>query len=333
MQATENYLRDLLYSYDCVTIPGLGGFIMHSRQAWPDRENNRIYPPARYPSFNSLLSHDDGMLISAIARTEQVSYQEAGIFVRDFVSNCKNTLASGEKVILDGIGEFSSNPEGAIQFRHMTHSNFLAASFGLEPLNLYPINRLKPVARLKQKPADRKPVHQHSKQPASVRWTVILAVPVILFLLYGIIFPDSVQNLYTAYTGIAIDLGKTPVTDNLTTEPLVIYINEAPETPAPVTIAEEPVATPVAAKVTVVENAVALSPKYYIIGGCFVSEENAVKFQQELIARGFEAEKAGSNKCGQIRISYKSFEDKSTAVSYLQKIRSEENSSAWLLKY
>jgi hypothetical protein len=75
------------------------------------------------------------------------------------------------------------------------------------------------------------------------------------------------------------------------------------------------------------------SPKYYIIGGCFESEENAGKFLSELTKRGFDAETAGRTNRGHLRISYKSFAEKSPALSYLQEIRSKENTTAWLLKY
>ena len=206
MQAAEFYLKELLFSYDCVTIPGMGGFIMQSQSSRIDREKNRIYPPSRYPSFNSLLTHDDGLLISAIARAEKISYHDSGLRVQEFAGNCKRRLSLGEKIILEGIGELSSNPEGAIRFRHLNHINFYPGAFGMEPMNIYPVIRQKPQARLTQKPADRKPQQPRTKQPASVRWTLLLSVPVILFLLYGIIFPSSIQNFYRNYSGLLFDI-------------------------------------------------------------------------------------------------------------------------------
>jgi hypothetical protein len=335
MQAAEYYLRELLFAYDCVTIPGLGGFIMQSQPARIDREKNRIYPPSRYPSFNSLLNHDDGLLVSAIARAEQVSYHDSGIFVHDFVSNCKIRLSLGERILLEGIGEFSANPEGGIMFRHLNQTNFFPGVFGMEPLNIYPVTRQKQQVRIMRKPADRKSLRTNTKQPASVRWTILLSVPVVLFLLYGIIFPTSMQQLYTNYSGMALDFGNSgrggqtvaARTDKPDHE--VLNITAAPDAP----VLESPEPAPVEQTTVFAEKVVPASPRYYIIGGCFISEENADKFLQELISRGFEAEKAGSNNRGQTRISYKSFQEKSSAISYLQTIRNEENPSAWLLKY
>ena len=319
MQAAEFYLKELLYTYDCVTIPGLGGFILQSQSSRIDREKNRIYPPSRYPSFNSLLSHDDGLLISAIARAENISYYDSGLRVHEFAGNCKRRLSLGEKILLEGIGELSSNPEGALRFRHLNHTNFCRGAFGMEPMNIYPVIRQNPQARLTQKPADRKPRQPGTKQPASVRWTLILSVPVVLFLLYGIIFPSSMQSFYRNYSGLVFGFGypkgdQQPVVHNLVVPPAT-----------PVIKTHEP--APVEKTVTVVETPIQQSTRYYIIGGCFLSEENAVRFLQELISRGFKAEKAGSNNRGQIRISYKSFPDKTAALSWTD-IRTKENTTS-----
>jgi hypothetical protein len=329
MQTAEYYLKDLLYTYDCVTIPGLGGFIMQSQPSRIDREKNRIYPPSRFPHFNSLLNHDDGLLISTIARAEKISYHDSALLVSEFAVNCKRKLSLGEKMILDGIGEISSNAEGAILFRHLNRTNFHPGVFGMKPLNLFPVTRQRPQERLTQKPADRKPLQPKTKQPASVRWTLILSVPVVLFLLYGIIFPSSVQNLYRNYSGLVFDFGDPK---GVPQETIAFPIPEP--IPAEIKVsATEKIISPAEKTVATVYTPVQQSPRYYIIGGCFISEENAVKFLQDLIGHGFDAEKAGSNNRGQIRISYKSFPDKTAAISYLQIIRDTENPSAWLLKY
>jgi hypothetical protein len=337
MRTAEHYLKDLLHTYDCVTVPGLGGFIMQLQSSRIDREKNRIYPPSRYPSFNSLLSHDDGLLISAIARAEKMSYYDSGLLVHEFAGNCRKKLSLGEKVLLDGIGELSSNAEGAIRFRHLNHTNFYPGVFGMEPLNLYPVVRQKPQDRLTQKPDDRKPRPSKAKQPASVTWTLILSVPIVIFLLYGIIFPSSVQNLYRNYSGMVFNFGDPrgaqDVLNKTVTPPGKMVFNAPEQAPAEKAIVPVAKITATAVKEIVTTEAPVPSMRYYIIGGCFISGENADNFLQELIGRGFEAEKAGANNRGQIRISYKSFADKTSALSYLQLIRNHENPSAWLLKY
>jgi hypothetical protein len=334
MQPAEYYLKELLFDYDCVTIPGLGGFIMQLQPARISKAKNRINPPSRYPSFNSLLNHDDGLFISCISRAEQLSYRDAGSVVNDFAENCKKRLSAGEIIILEGIGELSAGTEGVIRFRPSNQSNFFTGAFGMEAVNLYPLTRTQNPARMTQRHADRMPGSLREKKPASVAWTLALSMPIILFLLYGIIFPSSIHNIYTNYSGIISDIAHpadqqpdainySPVTK---VDPEVEITPEISNPPKFKTVSE--VKTETLTEPTIQE-----SLKYYIIGGCFENEANAGKFMADLINRGFHAEKAGTNNRGHVRISYESFSDKASAIPYLQKIRIEENASAWLLKY
>ncbi len=331
MRPADHNLKELLFEFDCVTIPGLGGFIMQNQPARIDRGKNRIHPPSRHPSFNSLLNHDDGLLISSISRAEHISYEEAALIVSDFVHTSKKRILSGENVSLEGIGELSSSPDGGFRFRQSSSLNFMAGAFGMEALNLYPVSKALPQNRSTKKPADRKPVPAKDKKPASVKWTLALSIPVILFLLYGIIFPSSVHNIYTSYSGLFSgfshpESSPTAVTVTSQAEAPVVSDTIAATAPTPVNVPE-------VNKETIAKPLLPVAPKYYIIGGCFENEGNAAKFLAELISRGFEAERAGTTGSGHIRISYKSFPGKSSALSYLQKIRTEENASAWLLKY
>ena len=338
MHAVEYNLKKLLFDYDCVTIPGLGGFIMQAKSSWINESKNRISPPSRIPSFNILLDHDDGLLISAIANAEHISYMNASVLVRDYVNEFKKNLELGEKIKIQGIGEFSSTDENGLLFRLAEPANFFAASFGMESIILNPVIRPRDPVRIMKKPVDRRQRADMAKKPASVKWTLGLTIPVIIVLLYGIIFPNSIQDIYTNYSGFVIDLFQ----ESPNTSPVVDPVLTNPTTAAEINIevlsveAEEPL-------VEVVEEFIPpasepgpefhTSTKYYIIGGCFENEVNAGNFLQDLRKRGFDAEEAGTNKRGHQRISYKSFPDIPAALSYLDKIRLEENASAWLLKY
>jgi nucleoid DNA-binding protein len=338
MRPAEYYLKELLYDFDCVTIPGFGGFIMQSQPARINRIKNRITPPSRLPSFNSLLNHDDGLLISRMARAEQLSYRDAGYRVSEFAENCKSKLSSGESIALNGVGELTPGIAGGILFKPLNQPGFSNVAFGMEPLSLYPLTKPQEHIRVIQKPVDRKAEQFRNKKPASVKWTLAFSIPVIIFLLYGIIAPSSFQNAYINYSGIVTDFLKikhpSPPTANYLSE--VATVQEIIAEPAiDMNIEALTQAELIPEGKAAIEAIAEASPavKYYIIGGCFENESNAGKFLSELIARGFAAEQAGANKRGQVRISYKSFSDKASALSYLDMIRNEENNSAWLLKY
>jgi hypothetical protein len=326
MYPVAQHLRKLLLDYDCVTIPGLGGFILQSQPALINRAKNRLLPPSRTISFNSLLNHDDGLLISSVAKSGQLSYGDAGAIVAEFAEEIKQAVLEGKSAIIEGIGEFSRGPEDKIQFRQSDRENFSREAFGMAPVNLYPLNMNRNTARLTQKPADRKLKPSRERLPGSVKWTVAVSLPVILFLLYGIIFPQSIQDIYTQYSGILFNYHRVEI-NNESTPPVASVVIE---TPASVASKEEPVKED---KTVRPGPEIQVKQKYYIIGGCFEHQENADKFYSELSSRGFNAEKAGTTGRGHIRISYKSFEDKSSALDYLQQIKAGENPSAWLLKY
>jgi hypothetical protein len=326
MYPVEQHLRRLLLDYDCVTVPGLGGFILQSQPAVINRAKNRILPPSRTISFNSLLNHDDGLLISAVAKSGQMSYGDAGAIVAEFAEKLKQAISERKSAIIEGIGEFSRGEEDKIQFRQSDLENFSREAYGMAPVNLYPLNMKRNTARLAQKPADRKLKPSRERLPGSVKWTVAVSLPVILFLLYGIIFPQSIQDIYTQYSGILSNYHHIEI-KNETAPPVVSVVIE---TPVPVVVKEEPALEEPTLQTS---SETLIKQKYYIIGGCFEHQENADKFHADLSARGFNAEKAGTTGRGHIRISYNSFEDKSSALDYLQQIKAGENASAWLLKY
>ncbi|MEZ4793854.1 MAG: SPOR domain-containing protein, partial [Gelidibacter sp.] len=73
----ENYISDLLYRYDCVTIPELGAFLTHRVSAKVHESTHAFYPPKKVLSFNEQLQHNDGLLSSYIAEFEKIPYEAA----------------------------------------------------------------------------------------------------------------------------------------------------------------------------------------------------------------------------------------------------------------
>ena len=49
-----NAIKDLVYSNDCVTIPGFGSFIANKFPSIYDESESKFYPPSRRLSFKSI---------------------------------------------------------------------------------------------------------------------------------------------------------------------------------------------------------------------------------------------------------------------------------------
>ena len=70
MQLTR-FIQELLYQYECVTIPHFGAFLTRSFNAQVD-PRGFFYPPRKEVNFNQLLTANDGLLAHYIARKENI---------------------------------------------------------------------------------------------------------------------------------------------------------------------------------------------------------------------------------------------------------------------
>jgi CCDC81-like prokaryotic HU domain 1 len=66
----ESYIAQLLYRYQCVTVPGFGAFLTEIQSAQLNVNSNSFYPPKKLVSFNSFLKNNDGLLANHIAQAE-----------------------------------------------------------------------------------------------------------------------------------------------------------------------------------------------------------------------------------------------------------------------
>ena len=127
------FIRELLFSHDCVIVPGFGGFIGNYFPARIDKSTGTLYPPVRKISFNRNINHNDGLLISKISQSTGLNYGDARRLVEEFVKRLSCRLMKGGKVVFDHIGIFVNNHENNIQFEPEANINYHLDSYGLEP--------------------------------------------------------------------------------------------------------------------------------------------------------------------------------------------------------
>lgn len=124
-----------------MVLPGFGGFVKNELSASIDEHRNRIHPPKNTVVFNPRLTHNDGLLIAAIAAETEVSYVDADKWLTDAISELRFRLSNKETVLLEGIGELSKNIEGTLEFKAAELPNIQDVFFGLKPLSLRPIEK------------------------------------------------------------------------------------------------------------------------------------------------------------------------------------------------
>ena len=67
----------LLYTNDCVTVPGFGSFIVNKFSSVYDENKGKFYPPSRRISFNSKIKNNDGLIANLISNKLGIEYKDA----------------------------------------------------------------------------------------------------------------------------------------------------------------------------------------------------------------------------------------------------------------
>ena len=127
----DKYISDLLYRYQCVTVPGFGAFVAENQTAQVNGSASTFLPPQKVISFNINIKNNDGLLANHIALQECISYEKALEKIANQVNYWVTALEIRDKVILENIGEIYVNGEYNWFFEPYKKINYLVTSFGL----------------------------------------------------------------------------------------------------------------------------------------------------------------------------------------------------------
>ncbi|MBO0935968.1 SPOR domain-containing protein [Fibrella sp. HMF5335] len=134
MQPIGDYLKKLLYQYDCLVVPGLGAFLTHAVSASYNERDGLFLPPRRRLAFNEAMRLDDGILVNYLMFHERCNREAALNHIDAFVQEIKQTAQQQGSYSIDGIGLFSLNAENSLQFDPELRHNFLSSAYGLGPV-------------------------------------------------------------------------------------------------------------------------------------------------------------------------------------------------------
>lgn len=163
------YIGDLLYDYECVVIPGLGGFLTNEKPASIHPVTHHFRPPYKQVLFNSFLKTNDGLLLNYIAREEGVSYKEAKEQLDHFVLQCHDALKSGKRINFHRVGYLYLNEQDQLSFEQDSSVNYDAEAFGLGTFVSPVIRRQKAEERLREMVGKDKTATQAKTQPQQTK--------------------------------------------------------------------------------------------------------------------------------------------------------------------
>lgn len=315
----ETYIGQLLYRYQCVTVPGFGAFLTEIQSAQLNESTNSFFPPKKMISFNSHLKNNDGLLANHIANAEKTSYGFAVSAIAFEVVSWKKTLEENGTIYLKGIGEIRFNSEKNIIFTPNDQTNYLTSSFGLSPF-VSPLVKKEIFEKKIEKISERETVSLYENEEESRSTNPLLKYAAILVLGLGITgsigYPLYQNQIAT----------KTLIVESAVQKKVQNKIQEATffiQNPLPaVTLSVD------STKVETVEEK--LMP-YHIMAGAYRSEQNARKAYNQLIKDGYNARMLGENKHGLFPVLYGSYATMAEAEKAQKEIQKGENPDAWIL--
>jgi hypothetical protein len=336
------YISELLYSHDCVIVPGLGGFVTHERGSFLNPAQHTFAPPARKVAFNASLRISDGILAHAISRTRGIPFQDAMDLIQLVVEDIVQRLKAGETVLIEKVGTLVYDKEMNLQFEPEVNENYLPSSFGLTMIN-------SPAIRREEKHAIKPAKQKLSKKEATSnksRWRLLELVPAAAILALLAFNPKVTRDLNASLASFVPLNSSATVTES---HPVQLPAAEfkAPEEVQIVTpeVNAEPYtstsdeSTPIAEVVAdttrvaapvIINKVEPVSGNYLVIGGCFREEANAQKFIQQASEAGFDARISGLNKKGLHVVSLYNGSNKAEAQQLLEEARITLEPNTWM---
>lgn len=136
MTPVSAYLKKLLYQYDCVVVPELGGFLTHYQSATYSEATGQYLPPRKRLAYNEALRLDDGMLTNFLMLHENLTREEALRKISAFVTELRQEVQRTGCVDVEGIGLFTPGEEGKLQFDPELRHNFFGEAYGMAPISV-----------------------------------------------------------------------------------------------------------------------------------------------------------------------------------------------------
>ena len=305
----EQYISQLLFRYQCVTVPGFGAFLTEFQSAQLDENSHSFYPPKKMVSFNPFIKNNDGLLANHLAQAEKISYEIAVNSIQNEVSHWKTKIQEFGSFSVKNVGDFSLNSENNLVFVPIDQINYLTASFGLSSF---------------VSPAVKREVYKEEVEQLEEKAPVIFT-------------PEKRRNysvlkyaaVFLLSAGITGTVGYKYYENKIAQETLIVETNVQKKVNQKIQEATFYISNPLpAVTLTVPEEKL----PYSVVAGAFRIESNAEEQYQRLLELGFKkAKRLAPNKHGLFPVVYGSYSTYSEAHEAMKNIQKLDNKDAWLL--
>ena len=304
----EPYIAQLLYRYQCVTVPGFGAFLTEIQSAQLIGSSNSFFPPKKMISFNAYLKNNDGLLANHIAQAEKTSYEYAVSAIQYEVFNWKKALQENGLFSIKNVGSFSLNADKNLIFTPYEQTNYLTNSFGLSAF---------------VSPKVKRELFEQKIEALEENEVIVLAPErrrTGVYLKYAAIF---VLGL-----GVTGAIGYPVYQQQIANETVLVETSVQKQVQDKIQEATFFIKNPIpAVTLTVKEEKMS----YHIMAGAFREEKNAQRSFEKLSDLGYKARRIPQNKYGLYPVLYGSYATYTEAQKAKQEIQKTVNPDAWIL--
>ena len=304
----ESYIAQLLYRYQCVTVPGFGAFLTEIQSAQLIESSNSFFPPKKMISFNAYLKNNDGLLANHIAQAEKTSYEYAISAIQYEVFNWRKALQENGLFAIKNVGDFSLNADKNLIFTPYDQTNYLTNSFGLAPFVSPKVKRELFEQKIETLEDENviTLIPERRKTSSYLKYAAIFVLG--LGLTGAVVYPIYQQQI--ANETILVEQSVQIKVQNKIQEATFFIENPIP-----------------AVTLTVKE----VKMSYHVVAGAFREEKNAEKIFHQLSDQGYKARRIPQNKYGLFPVLYGSYTTFPEAESAKQEIQKTGNPDAWIL--
>ena len=308
----ELYIAQLLYRYQCVTVPGFGAFLTEIQSAKLNESSNSFSPPKKMIAFNANLKNNDGLLANHIALAEKTSYEYAVSAIQYEVFTWKKALEENELFSIKNVGDLRLNADHNIVFTPYDQTNYLTSSFGLAPF----------VSPLVKRELFEKEV-EAIEEKATITMVPEETRTANPYLKYAAIF---VLGL-----GLAGSVGYPMYQNQIASETILVKTAVQKQVQNKIQQATFFIESPVPAVTLSVKSTTEIKMPYHIMAGVYREEKNANKTLRILNRLGYDAKRIAPNKNGYFPVLYGSYATFAEAEKAKKEINEKHNPEAWIL--
>lgn len=315
----EDYIKALLYRYECVIVPDFGAFITQRISAEINADESKFLPPKKQISFNRQVKNQDGLLTEYIAKSENISFADAKQKIKNFVEDIFVALDEQQKIELDSIGIFLIDESDKLIFEPNTEENYLLDSFGMETLEIEKVYGKVVDFQHEMTPSHESEEFSTSEQEEETETEEVKQKPYLKYAAVGVLALGLAG--FGGFFQYQSHVEKHNLSEAEKAESMIQDKIQSANFSVDFGLNDIEIKSELEEKINL---------KYHVIAGAFRIKANAEKKVEILQGKGYNSKLIGVNKYGLHQVVFESFTNENDALQTLQKVKRTENADAWL---